>query len=274
MRIGGSGFSFFGGSTGSRSDSFKRGRRPGQKVRGKLLKWVSDNTAWVEIEGHKLLAQLQSRPPVGAILTFIIKQLQPDIILKEVFEIPIGGANALNLASDFEAARTLFETRFRPLSADLAGVRPSNRLSSFIKSIALDKKLLSTYLDTTACLERINSAINAKQVGILRYLPWLLPSARRHINLTASLKKESGTIFESTMEFELNNFGMVRLEFLHKSPVTGYRIKAQQSTHSKALHKYLLSRDHGPLSNDMNFLGISQLPANKHGGILSETIFQ
>ncbi len=55
MRIRNSGSGFSGFSSDSRSSSFRQGRRPGQKVRGKLLKWVSEDMAWVEIEGHKLV---------------------------------------------------------------------------------------------------------------------------------------------------------------------------------------------------------------------------
>lgn len=275
MRIRGSGSGFggffgFGGGGGSRSDSFKQGRKPGQKVRGKLLKWVSDNMAWVEIEGHKLLAQLNSRHQVGAILTFVIKQLEPDIVLKEVFDVGSVGTNALTLASSFEAARTLFENNLRPHIDDIASSTDHNRLSAFIKAVSNDEKLLTSYLDTIGCIHSVNHHVEGSHATLL-YQPWIIPTARRHISLVRTSR--SG-VTESITEFDLSNLGMVRIEFLHKGSEVGFKLKLQNTAKADELKRYLFSRDYSSLTATTQCLGISKLPQSGHGGILAETMFQ
>lgn len=278
IRGSGSGFGFFGfgGGGDNRSDSFKKGRKPGQKVRGKLLKWVSDDMAWVEIEGHKLLAQLKSKPPVGAQLTFLIKQLYPEIMLKEIFGASAGGTNTLSLASDFESARTLFENALRPLSQSVEREPHTQRLTTFIELISSNNKLLTTFLDTTACVQTINRHINTAKVGTLYYQPWLLPAGRRHITLLRlnSAQKNASSLTESIVEFELGKLGMVRTEFLYKSPVTGYRLKLQYMDKADELKRYLNTRKHPDLIGEMECLGITKLPQSGHGGILAQTIFK
>lgn len=212
----GSGFFGFGGGGGSRSDSFKKGRKPGQKVRGKLVKWVAEDMAWVEIEGHRLLAKLSSKPPVGASLTFVIKQIHPDIILKEVFGARALEENHLSLATDFETARTLFESALRPVADRLEQTRPTNRLAEFTANLSNNTKLLTSFLDAVACLQSINSQIQSESIGTLMYQPWVIPKGRRHVTL---IRSTASNLAESTVEFELNQFGIIRTEFLSKPPV-------------------------------------------------------
>ncbi|MGL1862146.1 MAG: hypothetical protein OCC46_06450 [Pseudodesulfovibrio sp.] len=277
MRIRGSGSGFFGFGSGgdSRSDSFKQGRRPGQKVQGKLLKWVSEDMAWVEIEGHKLLAQLQSKPPVGALLTFLIKQLQPDIVLKEIFGVSTAGSNAVSMANDFDTARTLFENALRDSVDDLCKQPHTERLKAFLALLSNDKKLLSTFLDAAVCIQTINFTIDSNAIGNILYQPWLIPSGRRHITLIRPQKSHPDTepITETTMEFELGQMGMVRAEFIHKRSTTGYRLKLQHIAKGEDVKRYLVSRKHLDLAGEVQCLGISKLPQASHGGILAELMF-
>lgn len=275
MRIRNSGSSFFGfgGGDGNRSESFKRGKRLGQKVRGTLLKWVSQDMAWVEIDGQKLLAQLHSKPPVGARLTFIIKQLSPEIILKEIFEAPAAGVRALSMAGDFEAARTLFESQLQPSQKALVNLSSRDRLSTFTTLLSENKKLLYAFLDTATCLTTINAAILSDKPDRLSYTPWLVPAARRFISISRP-KGESTDLTESIIEFDLHDFGMVRIEFLFKSPTTSFRLKLQHPSKGKKLVNYITNRQYGDLQGDIQCLGISPLPQSGHGGILAEVMFR
>ena len=88
MRINGQGGSFP-GQDGPRQDSrrskrFRQGHRPGQKVRGRILEWREDDLAWVEIDGHGLLAQLSRDSALGLERTFLILRLEPEIVLREI----------------------------------------------------------------------------------------------------------------------------------------------------------------------------------------------
>jgi len=88
MRIRGHGSSFS-GSSGDRRDSdrserFRNAHRAGQKVRGVIVEWHTAELAWVEIDGHRLLAQVARDSALGLERAFLIVRLSPDIVLKEI----------------------------------------------------------------------------------------------------------------------------------------------------------------------------------------------
>jgi hypothetical protein len=89
IRIQGQGTSFSGGGSGKereRSERFRRAHRAGQKVRGTVLEWRAPGLAWVDIDGHGLLAQLATDAALGRERTFLILRLEPDIVLREIRE--------------------------------------------------------------------------------------------------------------------------------------------------------------------------------------------
>lgn len=271
MRIGGygSGFSGFGGGDKGRSDAFKKGRQPGQKVRGRLIKKVSHDTAWVDIEGHKLLAQIRTDAPEGSLLSFVITQLTPNIILRAVFE-PSGiGRTTLTLASSFDTARTLMENQLRPHTTQLEQTAPAERKSVFITLLRSNAKLLAAYLDATNCLKDINNSIG-DEAGRLHYAPWQIPAARRHISYT---RTTSGLI-ETIAEFDLPNLGMVRSVFLTKDGETGYKLLLQHRRGSAELKQFLSHRNYPLVPGEVKCLDIGQLPQRSHGGIIAELMFK
>ncbi len=266
MRIRDSGFGFLGfGGGGSRSDAFKKGRRPGQKVRGKLLKWISDDMAWVEIDGHKLLAQLQSKPPVGSHLTFIINQLHPKILLKEVFGVSRGETETLSFARNFESARTLFENQFRPHISTFKDKDPAHWKQHFLFLLKSNNKLLSTYLDTARSLQAFSESRQASKQEYPFYAPWLIPPSRRQLGILRPQAAHS-TLTESIVEFDLEKLGMVRAEFLFQNPQISYRLKLQHPSKIKTLQQHLLNM----LGEQAQCLGVGPLPQREHGGILAE----
>ena len=272
MRIRNSGSGFSGFRDESRSSAFRHGRRPGQKVRGKLLKWVSEDMAWVEIEGHKLLAQLQSRPPIGSLLTFVIKQLKPEIVLKELYESSPVAASALSLASSFEAARTLFENKFRPYVPGLSAESPDNRVPAFITLLDGDRKLLAAYMDVLNCAHDITHQFGSAKGHILLYQPWLLPEGRRVATvIRSSPDADDSRLSAALVEFEASPFGLARVEFLHKHGETGYRLKLQHPDMKSSLETYL--DRNARVTENARCLGIDKLRQREHGGILAELMF-
>ncbi|WP_243367668.1 hypothetical protein [Fundidesulfovibrio soli] len=96
MRIQGQGTSF--GSGGNRQDSqrsrrFRMAHRAGQKVRGTVVAWQEPGLAWVEIDGHRLLATISQDAALGLERAFLIVRLEPDIVLREL----TGGAKGLDV---------------------------------------------------------------------------------------------------------------------------------------------------------------------------------
>ena len=269
IRNSGTGFRGFGGGE-SRSDSFRKKHKRGQKVRGKLLNRISDDMAWVSIDGDKLLAQIQPAHQEGAHLTFIVKQLTPDIILKEVFEFSSGNANALDMASSFDTARTLFENKFRPIQHTLNAANAPSRLGKFIELLASTPALHTTFKDAVICAQTISANLD----GRMLYQPWLVPEGRRQTTFIRSFtKQDTNPLIETIVEFEHSKWGLVQVEFLYKKPKVGYKLKLQNPAQSNSLLHYLTARSYPGLTTKIECLGVKKLPQNKHGGILSELIF-
>lgn len=272
IRNSGAGFRGFGGK--SRSDSFKQKHKLGGKIKGKLLKRVSDDMAWVSIDGDKLLAQLHSAHKEGASLTFIIKQLTPDIILKEVFEFSSGSANALDLANNFNTARTLFENRFRSVQQTLKANNATSKVEKFLELLANNPALYASFKDATICAQTISTHLETTTTGHLLYQPWLAPEGRRQTTFIRNFPQQKpNPLIETIVEFEHSSWGMVRVEFLYKRPKAGFKLKLQHPAQSDSLLHYLTTRSYPDLTTKMECLGVKKLPQNKHGGILTELMF-
>ncbi|GAB6038856.1 hypothetical protein JCM15519_34150 [Fundidesulfovibrio butyratiphilus] len=89
MRIKGQGASSGGFGQSSRDNSrrrenFRRSHRAGQRVRGRILEWRGQDLAWVEIDGHGLLAQVARNSTLGLERRFLIVSLEPEIVLREL----------------------------------------------------------------------------------------------------------------------------------------------------------------------------------------------
>ena len=55
-----------------------------------VLEWQSPGLAWVEIDGHRLLAQVSQDAALGHERMFLIVQISPDIVLRELPGKPSG----------------------------------------------------------------------------------------------------------------------------------------------------------------------------------------
>ncbi|MBI9079150.1 MAG: hypothetical protein JEY79_05355 [Pseudodesulfovibrio sp.] len=276
MRIRGSGTGFddYGGEK-NRSDSFRKKHRLGKKVKGVLLKRVSNDMAWVSIDGDNLLAQLHSAHQEGARLTFIIKQLVPDIILKEVFEHNTATTNALGLTTAFDASRALFESRIRSMHQDTGAAFFLPGSDNFIELLAANKTLYMAFKDAANCAKAISVDLEARNTGRILYQPWLVPEGRRQSTFIRSFSKtERNPLVEAIIEFEHNDLGLVRAEFLYKKPKAVCKIKLQHLGRSKSLLQYLINRIHPDLAAKTDFLGVTKLPQSGHGGILTELMFR
>jgi hypothetical protein len=69
-----------------RSDRFRKGHRAGQMV----MEWQSPGLAWVEIDGQRMLAQVSEDAVLGRERMFLVVQLSPDIVLRELHDKPSG----------------------------------------------------------------------------------------------------------------------------------------------------------------------------------------
>jgi len=274
MRISGSGTGGSYGGGGSRSDRFRSRHRPGQKVRGILLKNLPDSMAWVDIDGEQLLAQLETVRPEGSRLLFLIQQLVPRIILKELTGTPYGrSGGALDRVSDFDSARTLFENRFRPAltQAGLFG-RPLP-LFEFLRLLAENPLLNAAYQDAAQCALPLSLALQEADKGALFYQPWLAPTGRRQVSIARNAR-EASRLDETVIEFDHARMGLTRARFLRKGDALSCRVQLQHPEHADALARYLDTRKRSGTPFKIQILGVAKLPRGNHSGILAELLFK
>jgi hypothetical protein len=274
VRVSGSGTggSFNGG--GSRSDRFRSRHRPGQKVRGVLVKNLPDSMAWVDIDGERLLAQLETARPEGSRLLFLIQQLVPQIVLKELTgEAHGNAATALSRVSDFDSARTLFENRLRPALKQSGRYGHPLPLPDFLSLLAGNLLLHAAYQDAAHCALPLSEALLEADKGVLRYQPWLAPTGRRQASLVRHAR-DGARLTEILFEFDHMRMGLTRVQFLRKDETLSCRVQLQHPEHAAALSRYLDTRKRPGTPFQIQHLGVAKLPRTSHSGILAELLFQ
>ena len=273
IRGSGSGASGHGGAGGSdeRRRAFRRKHRVGDRVRGVMVDWESQGLAWVEVSGVKLLAALDSGPEPGARLAFLVKSLDPDIVLQELP--PAGGGEGLLTESTagFWAARTEFEHYLRESSlpedtADLP--EPRKR---FREHLLACPTLLAAWLRTQAMAETINAELVPARGLMLSYRPELMPGAWDHELLITT---HGG---ELAWAFTLPRWGRCQVRILFHKPVAGARVFLERSEHAEPLKRILprlVERAAGRLAgvkdlDRVDVLSVTPLPPGS-GQLLAE----
>lgn len=70
------------GRAQDRAARFRKGRKPGDTIRGVFVRSGPPGHGWVEVDGHLLLARLDAEAFEGQVLLFVIERLEPDIMLR------------------------------------------------------------------------------------------------------------------------------------------------------------------------------------------------
>ena len=176
-----------GQDSAGRAAAFRRSHHVGQILHGKVLRWVRGGMAWVHVGGQELLAQLQTKPEAGVPLRFLVEQLVPDIILKEVDGDETAAANQsispADLIRQYLEARDAFDAmlhaRLWPSivsPADIPDAAPA-ALTAFATFVSDDAEALALFTQVQGHRLNVNQLLAATRSGTLHYLPWLMPQA-------------------------------------------------------------------------------------------------
>jgi len=196
MRI--SGQQGSGGQTGTggkdRSDpeAFRRGRKVGQIVRGRLLSPGPEGLFWVVLAGHKLLASLDHEPAPGRELVFRIERLEPELVLKDITPPPSAQSDPALMLAALTDARSRFEHhlgRFMPPAApplDLTVAR-----TCFALWLETDAAAGEAYAKVRE-LCRLTGKWIPPGEGRLHYVPWMFPGLTQSELLASRLPKSAG----------------------------------------------------------------------------------
>ena len=214
MRVSGgtSGGTPSGGDGRDRSDpqAFKRGRKVGQIVRGRLLASGPQGLFWVNLAGHKLLAALDHEPSPGRELVFRIERLEPELLLRDITPPPSAVDDPALLLAALADARSRFEALLHrgpdlfaaPIPPDPNASGPNVPLAP----LAARKRLFDWLASTPEAaglygrlgeLLRLARAFLPPQAGRPVYLPWVFPG----------LDASEGLITRSGRAFTLRLFG-------------------------------------------------------------------
>lgn len=184
IRDTGSHSSFSGQPDRDRAEAFRRKRRVGERVRGRVLGPAPSGLAWVDVQGQALLARLEPLPGPDEILLFEITALSPDIVLRrlDLATDPAAGLDPAQAAGLAGCARTLAEARTRLETA--LGLGPDSPWPFPLPPLETRRPTLDALLrdrppaatearNLAAVLDRVNACLPPG--NILSCPLWLVP---------------------------------------------------------------------------------------------------
>ncbi|WP_027180436.1 hypothetical protein [Maridesulfovibrio bastinii] len=255
------------GSSNKKSVIFRNRYRVGQKLRGTLLKWERQNFGWIEVENLSLLAKIQSTPSVGDILTFIVEQLYPDIILKEITADSGNDFSTMTpqeAAGDFIAARAKFESKsLRIFSQNYLPKLPT--YTQFCNFLLSDSNHTDRFFNVLRSVTSLNSF--SKGNSILLYMPWLIPEGYNHealINVTERSNREDN-FYEGIFCFTHSQTGNSRLKILYKKQTAAFKLISSNQINSNNFSQL-------KKNNTVEFIGYEKISPNESSSILPDFI--
>ncbi|EHJ46858.1 hypothetical protein DFW101_0842 [Solidesulfovibrio carbinoliphilus subsp. oakridgensis] len=173
-------------------EAFRRGRKAGQIVRGRLAGPGPHGLYWVVAAGHRLLARLDHEPTPGRELLFRIERLEPELLLKDITPPPSSRSDPALFLSALTEARSRFEHRLAddgPPSVpplDLTGAR-----RRFLAWLTADPAVRADF-DAVAALCAVAGDFLPRTEGRLAYVPWVFPGLAQSELLAARLPAGQG----------------------------------------------------------------------------------
>lgn len=255
-----------------RSAIFRKRYKVDQIIQGILLKWETTKLGWVEIGDQRLLANIMTSPAPGDTLTFLVQQLYPEIILKEINPDHLNGhgayINPADVTRQFVTCRAAFQSQARNLFAELdenKGSISSERLVLFLKLLEKNEKCARLFFETLSCVGNLNSIF--KQAKLF-YLPWLVPSSLNQeivLKVRPDNDNPENSFYELLYALDLPPSIPARFKIMYKKPQCGFKfltddqnIKTLFGVHFK--HSF------------SEFLSVERIPPQNAGGFLSELL--
>ena len=243
MRVtgGSSGTASGSGDGRERSDAqaFRRGRRVGQIVRGRLLSPGPGGFYWVVVAGHKLLAALDHETAPGCELVFRIEQLEPDLLLRDITPPPSAANDPVLLLAALADARSRFETLLRrgpslfpAVGADgpatpLAPLAARQRLRDWLPANPEAARLLARIRE----LLRLAAPFLPPQSGRPVYIPWAFPG----LDACEGLVSRLGQSFSLRLLGRLPQAGMAYGVFSLSGGRAAYRLSLERPGAGEAI---------------------------------------
>lgn len=264
MRISGYGAGFGQQQPGDRAATFKRQHSIGQRVKGRILRQEAGGLMWVQVGGAELLARLEVDAQPGDELFFIVRALEPEIVLQALPR-GAGAVDLPGLAQRFRAAREVFESRDGTILTSLSALPalPSRLAEAFDAAI-------SGNAERQDRLSRIHSALvlmNAALPGSTRvvYEPWLLPVLRRSEGFRRGLAAGASEWIAGGVEADC---GGVEFRLLADGSSLRLTLAAERPERTGPLQVQLFSLIRAEHGRDPEMLAPTRLRPDVRGGVL------
>lgn len=255
----------------ARIEAFRRARRVGERLTGRLLRWEGDGLGLVNIQGHELTALVASNPAPGQTLHFIVERLYPDVVLRELHAGPGGGLSPAMLFNDFRKARMQADEALKSAEAQLTALElqdPVQRKKAFHGIVAADPALVLPLSKLLASVAALNSILKPVRGVELSSPNWLLPGAASRELLV--FDSGSGGPVEARFFCLLPIYGRCEARLLQVGGKYGLKVLMEEQPPAKALSK-LLAKEL-PKDAAVDFLGAVPLPPESRAGIVAREL--
>ena len=231
-----------GGKDRSDPEAFRRGRRVGQTVRGRLLGPGPGGLYWVVVAGHKLLALLEHEPVPGRELVFRIERLEPELVLRDVTPPPSAAADPSLLLAGLTEARSRFERRLArvslPVPPPLDLVAARQRFAAFL---AADPTARADFAAVAELFTAARAFLPA-DAGRPRYVPWVFPGLAQSELLEARLPAaDGGPGWSLRVSGRLEEAGVVAAVIYRRPGRVLYRLMFEREKEAGAILRALAS---------------------------------
>lgn len=206
-----------------RVTAFRARHSPGEIIRGRVLEQESDGLYWIDAQGCRLLAPLGGNPRPGALLTFNIAALWPEVVLRLV-QSEGAATTPADLAADYLAARYAFEDALDRLEIVLSNNEsPAHRVTRLAGETRADPALRAAHRAVEGALKPLCAFLMSHKAS-LAYLPFHLPDSPA----LERLAEDGGGLSRLTLDARHPEAGRIRLAATLDDTRGSYRIAASE----------------------------------------------
>ncbi len=245
----------------------------------------------MDVEGHEMLARISSRPEPGQQLSFLVIQLYPDVVLKELRGLGEGFSPG-GLLHLYRTVRDEFERAMGGPESWAAGGEISplgERKTQFFEDVARNPEALARYVRLLELLDGVNGYVGSagegkaegEGEGRVWYLPWMVPGATGQELLLRQwpgdgsgdglddgtgdvsgddFGEKVGGIREIVFGFTLWGLGRAEVRLLVGPDKSGCRILLERMEFASAVKKLVHKNLPPSLSGSVEILGVGPLP--------------
>jgi len=257
----------------SSTRAFRKGRRVGQLVRGRLLAPAEGGLAWVSVDGHSLLARLE-HVPTGGELLFRIMQLVPELVLKDITPTLPGGADPIRALAALTEARSHLESLLDGLR-DVPASLPLDLTAAkrFFRRLLADRPEILAAWGQALSRTRHLAALLPPDAGRLGYAPWIFPGLSQSELLSRRLPAgQGGPGFELNLSGRLPAQGSLAVHITWQPGYVRYRLWLERPQAAEGLLAGLGHVRFGRADLTPVCQSVDRLPAELAGGYVARLL--